>query len=792
VSDHPNASDDSAAAFRDAAFGSADFDYPADSDPYSERLARKKAVSTPLISSGAAFARAMGDVARELLGQPTEENSRELRFGSRGSMCVSLDKGTWFDNEAGKGGGVLALVMEKQRVDKAGAIAWLQERRYIEPAAVRSSFNVKESYDYIDADGVLIFQVCRLEPKDFRQRRPNPDQPGKWLWKMKGIDTVIYHLAEVVEAVAAGRTIYIAEGEKGVNALRTLGVTATCSPGGAGKWKRDHGAPLIGADVVVIPDNDIPGRNHADLVAMNLRSMHSQAARVRILTLPDLPEKGDPFDWVAAGGTTEQLADLTAEAPEATSPVVTKKPTSAVIDQEGNPLGLNGFDLTEDGIALAFTASFHDKLRYCHTTGAWFEWTGKAWRRDERKRAFSWSRRVCREIARNAGVQGSELSKLSKAATAASVEKFAQADETFAVTSAIWDRDPFLMGTPGGTLDLRTGTLRDPAPDDHITKLTAATPADAGECPLWLEFLKTSIGNDQELVRFLQVWCGYTLTGLTREHALLFVYGPGGNGKSVFLNTITKVMGEYATVAAMETFTSSGSDRHPTDLAMLKGARLVCASETEEGRAWAETRIKQLTGGDPISARFMRQDFFTFVPEFKLVVIGNHKPVLRNVDDAAKRRFNVVPFVLKPANPDRELEHKLQAEWPAIFRWMIAGCLEWQASGLTRPRVVVEATAEYFSEQDIVRQWVDENCELGPRQSETMTTLFKNWSDYAVANGEKPGTTKWFSQTVARLGCEAVKSTPGERGKRGFRGICVKTTKPRDLTEPQYDDGAPF
>ena len=188
-----------------------------------------------------------------------------------------------------------------------------------------------------------------------------------------------------------------------------------------------------------------------------------------------------------------------------------------------------------------------------------------------------------------------------------------------------------------------------PSPDDRINKITAVGPPAAIECARWLAFLAEASGNDAELINFIQRWCGYSLTGDISEHALVFCYGPGGNGKTVLLNTVSAILGDYATVAAMETFVASQFDQHPTDLAMLRGARLVTAAETEEGRAWAETRIKQLTGGDPISARFMRQDFFTYKPTFKLMIIGNHEPALRNVDDAARRRINIVPFIRKPA-----------------------------------------------------------------------------------------------------------------------------------------------
>jgi putative DNA primase/helicase len=361
-----------------------------------------------------------------------------------------------------------------------------------------------------------------------------------------------------------------------------------------------------------------------------------------------------------------------------------------------------------------------------------------------------------------------------KTSFAAGVERFAQADRAFAVTSELWDPDHYLLGTPDGTIDLHSGEIKAPRPQDFITKITAVTPAATADCPVWLRFLREATAEDDALISYLQCFCGYVLTGDTREHALLFVFGPGGNGKTVFLNTVLAILGDYARVAAMETFTSSPTDKHPTDLAMLRAARLVCATETGEGRAWAESRIKQLTGGDPISARFMRQDFFTYIPAFKLVFIGNHKPALRNVDDAARRRFNIVPFLNKPPNPDQHLEQKLRAEWPAILRWMIDGCLAWQRDGLVRPAIVVEATEQYFNEQDVLQQWVEECCETGGRNlSDTSANLFRSWNGYAIASGEKPGTKKWFSQSLIRLCFEPARLTSPPQA-RGFLRIKVK------------------
>jgi putative DNA primase/helicase len=698
----------------------------------------------------------------QLWGEPTKRTPDKVLFGARGSKCVRpAPANTWFDHEANTGGGYLDLYRLNygKLPDTPG---------FPVPSAMAGELgNPVAWWDYQAASGQTIARVVRFHPpgraKTYRQCRPGG---STWRWKMQGLQIPLYHLPELLQA-PDGSTICVTEGEKHADQIWAWGMLATTNAGGAKKFRPDHAAVLARFDCVILPDNDQAGREHAEVVASALRA--AGCASIRVVNLPNLPNKGDIIDWVKGGGTAPVFAELVANASdfETTAPKPNPKPSP-------NPASLDGYDLTEDGIGLAFATAHQDLLRYDHSTGRWFQWTGKAWRQDETRLAFSWSRRTCRQLAKQAGAQDRLLATLAKAATAAAVERFAQSDPALAVTSAIWDRDPFLLGTPGGTLDLRTAELRDPVLEDYITKLTSVTPSVMPDCPLWLAFLDQVTKGDAGLIRFLKQWCGYSLTGDTREHALLFTHGPGGNGKGVFLNVVRSIMGDYAQNAAMDTFTVSQSDKHSTELAMLRGARLVTASETEEGRAWAEARIKALTGGDPITARFMRQDFFTFQPQFKLTIIGNHKPVLRNVDEASRRRINMAPFLYKPPAKDMELESKLLEEAPGILRWMIEGCLDWQKNGLTQPGVVVHATAEYFSEQDTVHQWVEDCCVIGATQSETLAVLFKNWSDYALANGEKPGTTKWFNQTLTRLGCEAVKNTPGNHGKRGFKGIGIR------------------
>jgi putative DNA primase/helicase len=425
--------------------------------------------------------------------------------------------------------------------------------------------------------------------------------------------------------------------------------------------------------------------------------------------------------------------------------------------------------VTEDSAALVFRDRYEGQLLFDHDLKTWFVWDGCRWRLDKTAMAFEKARQLVRELTK----EQSSRSKLTANRTsfACGVVKFAASDRAFAVIASEWDQDIFLLGTPEGTLNLRDGTLQPALPESRITKLTAVSPAVSSECPIWLNFLNEATGSDERLIRFLQQLCGYALTGSVVEHVMAFVYGGGGNGKSVFINTVSGVMGEYASTAAMTTFTASRSDAHPTELARLKGARLVTASETEKGHAWAEAKIKALTGGDRIAARFMKQDFFEFTPQFKLIVVGNHKPTLANVDDAIKRRFNIVPFIRTPASPDRHLEQKLRAEWPMILRWMIEGCLDWQANGLLRPESVTAITEAYFDDQDLLGQWLSDKCDAepdNPHKWDTVATLFASWSTYATAAGEAPGSKKAFSEAMQSRGFHSAR---GGKGVRTFKGV---------------------
>jgi putative DNA primase/helicase len=202
------------------------------------------------------------------------------------------------------------------------------------------------------------------------------------------------------------------------------------------------------------------------------------------------------------------------------------------------------------------------------------------------------------------------------------------------------------------------------------------------------------------------------------------------------------------------------------------------ASETEKGRPWAENRIKNLTGEDKITVNFMRQDHFEFQPQCKFTIFGNNRPSLQNVDDAFRRRFNVLPFLNKPKRVDPNLGDKLRTEWSAILSWAIQGCLDWQANGLLHPDVVREATAEYFAEQDVFQQWLNDCCDIGKKFEDTTKRLWQSWSSYAEGEGERPGSkTRTFPETLQQRGFVAAEKVGSARA-RGYRGLRIKATAP--------------
>jgi putative DNA primase/helicase len=430
---------------------------------------------------------------------------------------------------------------------------------------------------------------------------------------------------------------------------------------------------------------------------------------------------------------------------------------------------------SDEALALRFAENHEDDLRFVAAWAKWLVWDATHWKFDATLHVFDLARRACREAASECR-EAKAASALAGAKTVGAVERLAKADRRIAATVDQWDAGPWLLNTPDGVVDLRHGGIRAHSPADHMTKVASVAPG--GDCPMFLAFLDRILAGDADLAAYIRRVLGYCLTGITRDHALFFAYGTGANGKSVLLSTVSGILGDYQKTAPIESFVASNGDRHPTDLAGLRGARLVSATETEEGRRWAESRIKQLTGGDTVSARFMRQDFFEYQPQFKLIIAGNHKPSLRSVDEAIRRRFHLIPFAvtIPPEERDGDLTEKLKTEWSGILRWMIEGCLEWQTGGLRPPRAVRDATEAYMVAEDATAAWIDECCTRKPSVWEPLAALFASWTDWAARSGEFVGSSKKFAQVIEDRGFRRHKTMRGQ----GFYGLKINI-----LADPQ-------
>lgn len=334
------------------------------------------------------------------------------------------------------------------------------------------------------------------------------------------------------------------------------------------------------------------------------------------------------------------------------------------------------------------------------------------------------------------------------------------------------------------TIHLDSGIQRPSDPKDYITKVAGAPIAKPGTPhPLWDEFLNRVTSNSADLINFLQRFLGYCMTGLTSEHVLLFLYGTGANGKGVFIKTIVNIFGDYAVVAPMDLFMASKNERHPTEIAKLRGARLVVAQETEKGRHWDAVKIKMLTSEDKLTGRFMRQNFFDFEPTHKLIISGNHKPKLRTVDEGMRRRLLLVPFTvtIPPEERDTHFADKLKPEYPAILRWIADGCMEWQSDGLQVPDIVRQASDEYFEEQDTLGLWLEAWAIRSVSAFTPSAKLFETWKAWCEKGNHYVGTQQSFSEDLIDHGFKRHK----QRGQRGFLGLELRSND-----GPQTEDEA--
>ena len=623
-------------------------------------------------------------------------------------------------------------------------------------------------YDYQNESGKLLYQAVRIPTptgKTFRQRRPGLDGKG-WIWNLQGTRRVLYRLPELL-AASPDRIVYVVEGEKDADNLHARGELATTNPQGAGKWRTEYAESLRGRHVVILPDHDEPGRKHGEDVARSLRGM---AASVRVVVLPGLPPKGDVSDWLGAGHTFEELRALVAAAPEAVT-----------VDAIALP---GEYRFSESEAARRFGDIIRPLgARFTADEGVWYHHDGE---RHVKDHGGVWmleqSLKVSRAYAEDAVRFGSSDPNFQARVAAAKTYnglagrkrliELVRAEPGIAILSSQFDHDPWLFNVLNGTVDLHTGQLRPQNPADLITKLAPVNCDITAKCPRFEQFLQEVV-TDAETIPWLAKAAGYSATGDCSERVALFVYGPTTSGKSVLVETLQAVLGDYAVVAPTSLLLEKHGETHPCDRMVLKGARLAVFAELPRGQRFDLPTFKTLTGNDTLTGRRMHENFSTFRPTAKLWMVGNHKPVVSDPDDSTWVRMRVVPIekTIPPERIDSNLRKKLLEETPGILAWIVRGALAWQREGLGDTAKVRAATTAYKVESDRLGPFFGERCVFGQDNRVSRVALRAAYETWCEREGEHPINPRDFGEQLRQRGAQDVKLKEAGQSVRGWLGI---------------------
>jgi putative DNA primase/helicase len=567
------------------------------------------------------------------------------------------------------------------------------------------------------------------------------------------------------EAIGRAKGVIVVEGEKARDALRARGIVAVGTMTGASGTPGDDAlAPLVGRLVALWPDNDDAGRRHMERIAARLDALgHPRDCLVRV-EWNDAPPKGDAADWT---GTTDELRESVASAlPWPFSANGKHDPGEQAQKPDDGP-----FHLTDLGNARRLVRMHGADLRHVRRWEQWQVWEGKHWEGNAIDHATEMAKGVVMamypELAELGGTDRDALYKHAKRsesqASIRAMIKLAESDPAVRVSADDFDRDPWLFNCANGTIELRTGAIREHRRADMITKLAPVDYDPRATCPTWDAFLRRVMAGNDDLTGFVQRAAGYSLTGLTSERSLFILHGGGKNGKSTLLEVLRAVMGDYAKSTPAETLMAQRNDQIPHDVARLVGVRFVTAVEAEDERRFAEAKVKQLTGGDTISARRLYAELFDFIPTFKVWLATNHKPNVRGTDEAMWYRLKLIPFDVRipPEDQDPGLRRKLLAEAPGILAWMVRGCLDWQQGGLREPHEVKAATAIYRVEMDLLGKFIAERCVLADNATASSKALYADYVSWCEQSGEKAMSRNMLGR---RLGDRGLTRKHGERG----------------------------
>lgn len=627
-------------------------------------------------------------------------------------------------------------------------------------------------------------------------------------------EKLLYRLPELI-ATPLDQIVFVIEGEKDVDRNYKEGVTATCNPLGAGvnKWLPAFSQYFECRKVIIIPDNDPPdqydpktgktkkgfqGQRHAKRILDELL-FHSALRKVsidaEILELQGLPIKGDTSDWYDAGHTASELIALAIAAFQATQTQQAASVNNPPPPPQSPPISASGspqpqptkvYNTTDMGNAERFADKFGDITRYCSKLGkegVWLIWDGKRWQIDEKLKINRMAKEIVPDIYADAQAAQYKADKERLFEWAIRTEALAtrnnmvkDARPSLAIAVDELDTHPWLLNVKNGTIDLRTGKLAPHSQGDYLTKTLQIDYDETATCPTWIEFINSSQWDKQEAIDYLQKAVGYSLTGDVREKCMFILHGPKDTGKSTFVEAMQMLLGEYAIKIQTQTLMWRRERQQSNDIAILKGARFVHASEAEEHERLAEAQIKELTGGDTVTCRFLHAEFFQFQPEFKLWLSTNHKPKVSS-DKATWGRLKLIPFTYQLAEDqkDKSLKTKLRDELPGILKWAVDGCLRWQAEGLAMPQTVTSATGKYQDEMDVIGLFILECCETGDGMEETSNALYTKYKQWAADAGEYVESQRGFGLKLKDRGFQNEMITSGiSKGRTKWLKIAVR------------------
>lgn len=653
--------------------------------------------------------------------------------------------------------------------------------------STKQQSNIEKIYQYRDESGNVLFEKIRFRPKGFSHRRI---VGGKILWSLdggifyetfngsneyslkerkgvrtieaEGIEPILYNLPAIIRAIESEEIIYVVEGEKDVENLSKLNLTATCNFDGAStstqkpKWKERYNATFKGAKVAIIPDNDNPGHAHALNIAKNLKGI---AESIKIINLSGLEEKEDISDWFETGHTAETLQFIVRHAEEWDP------------DLQPENVDLIRFNFSDVGNTERLLAAYGKIIRYCPGwKNPWLIWSGKHWKIDHENKIEGLARATLRELQKqgNEILESEETKKLKE-----NIHKFvlksesdnrikAMINQAKSQPSIIVKRlngNEYLLNYKNGTLNLKTGELQPHNRRDHITRLIDLEYKKDMKCPNWESFINKIFLGNKELIEYVQRSVGYSMTGNATMQCFYILHGGGSNGKGTFMKTIMAVLGDYSgTLKGTSLMEKNNDEGARGDLAKLESKRFVLVNELEDNKSLDEALVKSLSSGsdEVVPVRRMYEEEFDLKPTFKMWMTTNKLPKIKGTDQGIWRRVRKVPFEYDfETDPDKDEDffvNKLIAELPGIVNWALEGCLKWQREGIQVPEIVSYAINDYRHDMDTIQRFIDECCIVSETVKVNKVNMYDLYCEWCKENKEYTLSTIKFNKKLTEKG----------------------------------------